>query len=56
MPWKVGTGLRNLDAYVGSSMQMFALATVILVVSATATSWDLLLHVAEIRHRLQLPP
>jgi len=51
----VYSGWSSINAYDESSVQMFALATVILVVAATAISWDLLLRVAEIRHRTQPP-
>jgi len=51
----VYSGWKYRSAYDEQAMVLFGLSAIVLIVTATATSWDLLLRVAEIRHRSPRP-
>ena len=43
-------GWKMLHGFEDTTVRLFAFATILLLISATASSWDLLLRIAEIRH------
>lgn len=50
------SAIQYRDAYSEEAMAPFAFAELTLLISATATSWDLLLRVAELRHKIGKQP